>query len=83
MEQLRNRNRPTDRLICFGVAVWYLSGELCRPLWGSSAPSTIQVGLGPGVGEITVRPVNFTGVTRLGPNDLRLDIALAAFRSIK
>ena len=84
VDDLRNSGKPSQKVVCIGISVLEYGGELCVPSGRRSrAPRTIQIGLGVGVGEISVRPQNYTGVTRLGKNSKLLAVALAAYRVVK
>ncbi len=81
---LRSRNRyGKDQMVCVAVSVLEYGGEHCTPGVGSRGPSTLMLGLGVGVGEISVKPNNYTGVTRLKKDDKRLALALVAYRAVK
>ena len=85
LENLRSRNEKGNRSLCVGVSIARYGGEVCGPHPGQrrNREWSVQLGAGIGPGEISVRPSNYTGVTRISDNDRRLSMALAFVRRVK
>jgi len=85
LEDLRSKNEEGNRSLCVGVSLARFGGEVCGPIPGQrrNRAWSLQLGVGVGPGDISVRPNNYTGVTRISGDDRRLKLALAFLRRVK